>query len=84
MNLPQNQKIIWLIDCWSKHGVHTMDQITTSTSLFNVYTCKLYLQALAYKCDHPTPIQACISKVISHVDILHHQRLTLEKKRSKS
>jgi hypothetical protein len=37
-----------------------MDQITTSTCLFSVYTCKLYLQVLAYICDHPTPIQACI------------------------
>jgi len=63
LKLPQNQKMVWLIDCWSVHkniGIHTMDQITTSTSLFNVYTYKLYLQDLAYKCDYLTPIQACV------------------------
>jgi hypothetical protein len=37
-----------------------MDQVTTSKKLFNVYIYKLYLQALACRCDHPTPIQACI------------------------
>jgi hypothetical protein len=29
-----------------EHGVHTKDQVTTSTRLFNVYTCKLYTPKL--------------------------------------
>jgi len=57
-----------------------MDQVTAYANLFSVCTCKLYLQVSTYKCDHPTPIQACILKNKLHVDILHHQKLTLERK----
>jgi hypothetical protein len=39
-----------------------MFQITTSTNLFSVYICKLYLQASTCHCDHPTPFKHVFKK----------------------